>query len=489
MNLKERFLSLIQRKWWSIRLLYLVFLISQTNDASKYVYLYPYLRVLNPGVTLLFYSWVVGIVPIGQIIASPLYGLWYNRVSTRQPISLNLTLLFLSNILYSCCNLFSPDMAIWMVLVSRLLMGMTNTSRVVTNSYIASATTVEERSAVMSNLLIGLSIGYIIGPLMGLMCQPLGYPGYTISYIGISFNMYTTPGFIIAILTLINLVLMIWFKEFIVNPLSSRRKCKSCFRSRKSVSLISEDSPPEEGEVCNHPQNAPYDKLPMMFLGVSMFIIYTLVTITDALISPYSLDEFAWSKETANFYNNIIMMISGVAAFFGILFMKSVLKCISVRMTFLIGFLVASVSFFLCIPWPGDIPQLIHQVGSNESAEMVGCDYLKQPWCLTVPKIHEFQFSLSPIIFFFSLPILHVTTIILATEIIGPHPPGVILGLIGTSASLGRGSGPIILVPLFFKYGPQITYACIDGVVIVVILLTLVTYRRLVPYGTPRTCF
>ena len=122
MNLKERFVSLIQRKWLSIRMLYLVFLISQTNDASKYVHLYPYLRVLNPGVTLVFYSWVVGIVPIVQIIASPLYRLWYNRVSTRQTISLNLTLLFLSNILYSCCNLFSPDMAIWMVLVSRLLM-------------------------------------------------------------------------------------------------------------------------------------------------------------------------------------------------------------------------------------------------------------------------------------------------------------------------------------------------------------------------------
>lgn len=488
MNLSERLFSLNQRKWWSIRLMYLVFLISQTNDASKYVYLYPYLRVLNSDVSLVFYSWVVGIVPIGQIIVSPLYGLWYNRVSTRQPIIFNLTLLLLSNILYSCCNLFPPDMAIWMVLVSRLLMGMTNTSRVVINSYITNATTLEERGDAISNLLFGLSVGYVLGPLIGLMCQPIGYPGYTIPYIGVSLNMYTTPGFIIATLAFINLILMIWFREIILNPLTSRKKGRNCFKkSPESDTLLSDNSSTEEREVCNLPQIAPYDKLPLISLGISMLIIYMLFTIADALISPYSMDEFAWTKEKAILYNNVILMISGVSAFFGIIFMKSMLKCISIRMIFLIGFFVMSVSFFLYIPWPGDFPILIHQVGSNGSAEMVGCDYFKQPWCLRIPKLHEFQFFISPIVFFFSLPVIHATTQTLASKIIGPHPPGVIFGLIGTSASIGRGIGPLILVPLYSKYGPQITYASMDGAVVAIILVTILTYRRLVPYGSSRT--
>ena len=483
----ERFRQFNERKWWSIRLMYLVLFVVQINDASKITYMYPYLKVLNPEVSDVFYSWVVGVYPIGIMIASPLFGFWYNRVSTRQPISFNLILLALSNLLYSCCNLFPPNVAIWIMFISRFLMGVSTSSKAVINSYITSATTLQERTVVMSSLFIAIPLSVMLGPMIGLICQPLGYPGYTIPYIRVSINLYTAPGFIVSILAFINLILMIWFKEFIVNPLTTRGG--SCFvRSPESESLISCDSSTEEIQVCDPPQNAPYDKLPLFSLGISTFVSHMLVAITDALISPYSMDEFAWTKEKAIFYNNIVIIVSGVASFFGLLYMKAMLARVSARMTYLIGFMVLSLSFFIYIPWPGETPQLIHQVVSNESSELVGCDYFKQSWCLTVPKLHEVQFFLAPVIFFFSFPILYAITIILASKIIGPYPPGVTLGIIGASASLGRGIGPLILVPLYSKYGPQITYACMDGVVMAVILLTLVTYRRLVPYGCPKKC-
>ena len=486
----ERFRDFNERRWWSVRLMYLVLFVVQINDASKITYLYPYLKVLNPHVSDVFYSWVVGVYPIGIMISSPVFGFWYNRVSTRQPITFNLTLLSLSNLLYSCCNLFPPYVAIWIMFISRFLMGVSSSSKAVINAYITSATTLQERSVVISNLFIAIPLSVMLGPIIGLICQPLGYPGYTIPLIRVSINLYTAPGFIMSILAFMNLILMIWFKEFFVNPLTSRHECRSCFtKSPESESLISCDTSTEEIQVCNSPLNAPYDKLPLLSLGISTFVSHMLVSITDALISPYSMDEFAWTKGKAIFYNNIVIVISSVASFFGILFMRRMLECVSARMTYLIGFIILTLPFFIYIPWPGGIPQLIHQVGSNGSSEMVGCDYFKQSWCLTVPKLHEIQFFLAPVIFFFSFPFLYALTIILASKIIGPHPPGVILGIIGASASLGRGIGPLILVPLYSKYGPQITYACMDGAVMAVILLTIVTYRRLVPYGCPRKCF
>ena len=193
---------------------------------------------------------------------------------------------------------------------------------------------------------------------------------------------------------------MISFKEFIINSLTSRHKCRSCFtRSPESDSLISCDSSTVEIQICNPPQNAPYDKLPLFFLGISAFIRQVLHATIDALISPYSMDEFSWTKKKSIYYNNIVMIISYIASLFGLLFMKRMLACVSARMIYLIVLMVVSLSFFIYIPWPGKFPQLIHQVSSNGSSEMVGCDYFKQSWCLTIPKLHEIQFFLAPVIF------------------------------------------------------------------------------------------
>ncbi|KAI6656980.1 Major facilitator superfamily domain-containing protein 8-like [Oopsacas minuta] len=490
MSLEEIFRSFRTRRWWSIRQLYLVLFIIQINNASKVTYLYPYLKVLNPEVSDVFYSWVIGVFPIGIVLSSPIFGFWYNRVSTRQPICFNLMLLTLCNLLYSCCNLFPPNLAIWMILISRFLMGISASSKAVINSYITSATTLQERSVILSNLFQTIPISFVLGPIIGLLCQPLGYPGYIIPYINVSFNLYTAPSFIIALLAFINFVLMFWFKEFIVNPLTSRKKCNNCYaKSQEFDPLLSSETSIEEIHTNNKLPNAPYDKLPLFSLGISTFVSHLLVAITDALISPYSMDEFAWTKEQAISYNNIILIISGVASYVGIIFMKRMLKCMSERMVYLIAFLVLSLSFFIYIPWPGSIPEPIHQMGYNHSLEIVGCDYFRQSWCLTVPKLNVVQFFLAPVIFFLAFPIIYAITIILASKIIGPHPPGLILGIIGSSASLGRGLGPLILVPLYFRYGPQVTYASMDGIVIAIILLTLLTYNRLVPYGSPRKYF
>ena len=133
------FLQFNERRWWSIRLMYVVIIMIHVDEASKLTYLYQYLKVLNPDVSDVFYSWVIGVYPIGIMIFSPVFGVWYNRVSTRQPIMFSLSLLALSNLVYSCCILFPTNWAVWMFCISRLLMGISASSKVVVNSYITSA--------------------------------------------------------------------------------------------------------------------------------------------------------------------------------------------------------------------------------------------------------------------------------------------------------------------------------------------------------------
>ena len=453
------------------------------------MYLFPYLKVLNENVTDLFYSCIVGVFPMGIALSSPISGFWFNRVSTRLPIAFGLLLLVCSNLLYSCCGMFPPELAIWMVLVSMILMAISTSNKIVITSYVTAATSVKDRTGIMSNLFLSLPASIVLGPTLGMLFLPLGYPGYSIPYINVSFNMYTAPSFLIALLAIVNLVLLLWFKEFFVTPLTSRKKCYSCSSESQELDpLINSESSTEETKI----QNPPYDKVPLIYLGFSAFLSHMLVAAVDSLISPYSMDEFAWTKQTTIYYDNIIMIVSGVVSFISIILIKKLLKYISERMLYILCYVILSLVFLIYIPWPGPIPEPIHpiaQLTANKTVEWVGCDYRIQHWCLTVPKIHEFQLFLAPVLFLLSFPIIYLLTVTMASKIIGPHPPGVVLGIIGFFASIGRAIGSPILIQLYFRYGPQIVSAAMEALVGTVIILTVVMYHRLVPYSAPRRCF
>ena len=60
---------------------------------------------------------------VGQLIASPLLGLWADRHPTRAPLMLSLSLNIVFSILYSYAGAFPRQVSTWVVLVSRALIG------------------------------------------------------------------------------------------------------------------------------------------------------------------------------------------------------------------------------------------------------------------------------------------------------------------------------------------------------------------------------
>ena len=60
------------------------------------------------------------------------------------------------------------------------------------------------------------------------------------------------------------------------------------------------------------------------------------------------------------------------------------------------------------------------------------------------------------------------------------------MGLITASGSLARCVGPFSVTYLYDSLGPQITFAIVDAVIGMAIILLTVTYYRLVPYGCQR---
>lgn len=73
-----------------------------------------------------FMGYVVAANPFAQMIVSPLFGWWSNRLgSIRLPITVSLGIFILSNTLYSCLELFEENRKYWM-LVSRLIVGISS---------------------------------------------------------------------------------------------------------------------------------------------------------------------------------------------------------------------------------------------------------------------------------------------------------------------------------------------------------------------------
>ena len=63
---------------------------------------------------------------------------------------------------------------------------------------------------------------------------------------------------------------------------------------------------------------------------------------------------------------------------------------------------------------------------------------------------------------------------------------GMMMGVLTAAGSLARVVGPMFVTFMYDKLGPQITFATIDGIVFTAIILLMIVYYRLVPYGQKR---
>lgn len=59
---------------------------------------------------------------------------------------------------------------------------------------------------------------------------------------------------------------------------------------------------------------------------------------------------------------------------------------------------------------------------------------------------------------------------------------GTWMGILGAGACFARVLCPICVTNIYSVYGPTATFAFMTGVMVLVLMLLLISYRRLVPY-------
>lgn len=119
---------------------------------------------LDPDAGKIFMGWIVAANPMGQMIFSPLIGWWSNKSKTfHAPLLFCSAVFTLSNLWFATLELFPDNRKYWMF-ISRFLVGMSSSNVVICRSYIAAATTLEERTKTMSMMALMQVLGFTVGP-------------------------------------------------------------------------------------------------------------------------------------------------------------------------------------------------------------------------------------------------------------------------------------------------------------------------------------
>ena len=71
-----------------------------------------------------FLGWVVASFSFGQLVASPLFGLWADVRPTREPLIASFVLNILFNVLYAYLGAFPAGVAGWVMIAARSLVGV-----------------------------------------------------------------------------------------------------------------------------------------------------------------------------------------------------------------------------------------------------------------------------------------------------------------------------------------------------------------------------
>ena len=165
------------------------------------------------------YGIVVAMQPLAQTIFSPILGFLTTKFGTKK-IGLIASLTYiLSNALYSTLSVFPEDYRYGLLITSRFITGMSSGLVASVRSYLASATFVNERTNQMSIASAFQSVGFLIGPGIQAALTPLECTDINAqdSDKYLSFDLYTSAGWVCVVLGVINFILFLIFQEIDVS--------------------------------------------------------------------------------------------------------------------------------------------------------------------------------------------------------------------------------------------------------------------------------
>ncbi|XP_051650432.1 major facilitator superfamily domain-containing protein 8 isoform X2 [Manacus candei] len=464
-------------RWRSIWIMYLTMFLSSVGFSIVIMSVWPYLQKIDPTADASFLGWIIASYSIGQMVASPLFGLWSNYRPRREPLVISTAISVAANCLYAYVHVPHSHNKYYM-LTARALVGFG-----------------AERTSAMANTSACQAVGFILGPVFQTCFTLIGEEGVTWELIRLQLNMYTAPVLFGALLGVINIILIFAiFREHRVDDMG--RQCKSINSEGEENDALDQDT---EGNV---------DHVAVVALNVLFFVILFVFAVFETIATPLTMDMYSWTRKEAVFYNGIILSVIGIESVIVFMVVKMLSKKTGERAILHGGLLIVLVGFFILLPWGKKLPNIQWQeiknnsiprtvptemlmpfwslqemqLPSNHTAEPVGCP-LTQSWCLNTPMVYLAQYLSSDVLIGLGYPVCNVMSYTLYSKILGPKPQGVYMGWLTASGSGARILGPVFVSQIYTHLGPRWAFSLICGVVVLSLLLLEIVYKRLIAFS------
>ncbi|XP_032366872.1 major facilitator superfamily domain-containing protein 8 isoform X1 [Etheostoma spectabile] len=470
-------------RWRSIRVMYFTMFLSSVGFTIVITSLWPYLQKVDDSANASFLGWVVAAYSLGQMLASPLFGLWSNYRPRGEPLVCSIVINMSANIYYAYAYLPTTNNKLH-ILMSRAFVGFGAGNVAVVRSYVAGATSLKERTGAMANMSACQALGFILGPALQACLSFIGEHGVTVKVIDLQLNMYTAPALLAASFGLVNILLVVLVLR--------EHRVDDHGRQVRAINFTA-----EEREDVSEETEETIDQVAVLISNVLFFIVMFIFAVFETIATPLSMDMFAWTRKEAVLYNGIIICCIGFESILVFLVVKVASQRVGDRPVLLAGLVVIFCGFFILLPWGNHYPKIQWadvknntlvswtskaSSASNSSLEPTGCPY-EQTWCQYTPAISLAQYISSDILIGVGYPACNVMSYTLYSKILGPKPQGVYMGWLTASGSGARTLGPIFVSQAYTVLGPRWAFSLICGIVAGAIVLLSSVYRRLVAFS------
>ncbi|CAK1585791.1 unnamed protein product [Parnassius mnemosyne] len=446
-----------RQRWRSVYVIYFTMFQMSLGFSIVLTGVWPYLDKLEPGTKKEMLGLAVGASPLGQLLLSPLLGLWANRAgSVRAPLAATMALFVLASALYSQLHLTRPY-ALYCMLAARFLIGVSSSNVAVARAYLSAATLASERTRAVAAVSLAQVLGFVAGPALQAAAAPLGSADESP---GLRLDMYSAPGAINAVLGFINLLLLV----------------PCCFQEtdialREAVRARGDQS---EKEVLKALK--PDFISSWMLVGAFFVLVFNFVLL-ETLATTLSMEQFGWGKAQALQYMGALMSAGAVVACLVFAAIPSLTRRFEERALLVWGgFLPTAAASLLCIPW-GPGPPPLAMPGQHEA--LGGCPQETQPWCAESRALSLVQFLLAYACVSVGYP-LGVTLIqTIFSKVLGPRPQGVWQGVLAGAGCAARALGPLLVAGVYARRGPPAAFAVTAALTLAALLALRAVYPRL----------
>ncbi|XP_036325798.1 major facilitator superfamily domain-containing protein 8-like isoform X1 [Rhagoletis pomonella] len=466
-----------QSRWRSVRVIYFTMFLMSLGFSIILTGIWPYLNKLDPHAGKEFMGLIVAANPLGQMIFSPLFGWWSNKIGTiRLPLLCSIVLFTVASGLYSSLEMRPDNVKYWM-LISRFLIGVSSSNIAVCRSYLSAATRLSERTKAVSMVSLAQVLGFIVGPGMQTAVTPLGNDGYSLLSGFFVFNMYTACGWINVIMSIGNFIMFLpgLFEEHKI--------------AAREIMIKQGKSSERETWKAIKP-----DYVSAWTLIMAFFVLVFNFVLLETLGTSLTMDQFAWSNHEALYYMGILMSVGAIVSLVTFVAINPLCKMFPEHYVLIWGgFSLMVLGRVLYIPW-GDSPPTIAEVYNvtipltgNATIDLspdddifLGCPST-QPWCERTPALTLTQFIIGYAFTSIGYPIGVTLIQTIFSKVLGPRPQGVWMGLMTGAGCLSRVLGPVFVGVIYTRYGTYWTFGITSVMMLVAMIWLLLSKKRLIP--------